>query len=157
MRRIQRHIGPKHQRKDFMVAVQPIGEPPLHRQRVMGQNHFSPPGQRDADGFRRRIKAHGEAVDILPCGSDLNTRLIPRRGDRERCRPFNERNEFRLFHASNSSVLPNRRILAVVDWVLAQVPDSVRKECGSGHGDFPARPAGMVGGVVERFGVRHQA
>ena len=42
MRRIQRHIGPKHQRKDFMVAVQPIGEPPLHRQRVMGQNHFSP-------------------------------------------------------------------------------------------------------------------
>ena len=45
----------------------------------------------------------------------------------------------------------------MADWVLAQIPDSVRKECGSGHGDFPARPAGMVGGVVERFGVRHQA
>lgn len=45
----------------------------------------------------------------------------------------------------------------MADWVLAQIPDSVRKECGSRHGDFPARPAGMVGGVVERFGVRHQA
>lgn len=123
----------------------------------MGQNHFSPPRQRDADGFRRRIKAYDGTVDILSCRSDLNTRLVPRRGDRERRRPFNEYNEFRLFRASSSFVLPNRRILAVVDWALAQVPDSVRKEYGSGHGDLPTRPAGMVGGVVGRFGVRHQA